>query len=299
MGGGASPLQITDNNTPLPQSRFFVNYNHFENALRVQRASGPLFLAIDQYTVGTEQTFMDGIASWQLQLPMTGGFGVGGNPGVSAGQFGNLGFIAKAAIWRSDYAILSSGLGLDLPTGSSVQGLGQTSGYQLRNTATTVLPFIGVMVLPTDDTFFQTYLTASVPASGNEFLVLQPGGPPQSAGIYNAQTRLHLDLLGGIWLSQNPGGGGLTGLAFISELHYVAATQHGDTLNFTRIGASGPNTYQLGNLSNQQTATNFTVGIHTVWNDRFQFRIGGAFPLAQRPNRNFDGEVIAQLNFIP
>ena len=35
------------------------------------------------------------------------------------------------------------------------------------------------------------------------------------------------------------------------------------------------------------------------WNDRFQFRIGGAFPLAQRPNRNFDGEVIAQMNFIP
>jgi hypothetical protein len=299
MAGGASPLQITDNNTPLPQSRFFVNYNHFENALRVQGASGTVFLPIDQYTVGTEQTLMDGIASWQVQLPMTGGFGVGGNPGVSAGQFGNLGFIAKASVWRSDYAILSSGLGLDLPTGSSVQSLGGSSGYQIRNTATTVLPYIGVMALPTDDTFFQGFITASVPANGNQFMVLQRNGPPQSAGFYNAQTRLHMDLLGGIWLSRNPGGGGLTGLAFLSEVHYVAATQHGDTLNFTSNGPTGPNTFQLGNLSNQQTATNFTVGIHTVWNDRFQFRIGGAFPLAQRPNRNFDGEVIAQMNFIP
>jgi len=299
MGGGASPLQITDNNTPLPQSRFFVNYNHFENALRVEGAAGPTFLPIDQYTVGTEQTLMDGIASWQIQLPMTSGFGVGGNPGVSAGQFGNLGFIAKASVWRSDYAILSSGLGLDLPTGSSVQSLGRSSGYQIRNTATTVLPYIGVMALPTDETFVQGFITASVPANGNQFMVLQPGAPPQSAGFYNAQTRLHFDLLGGIWLSRNPGGGGLTGLAFLSEIHYVAATQHGDSLNFTANGPTGPNNFQLGNLSNQQTATNFTVGLHTVWNDRFQFRIGGAFPLAQRPNRNFDGEVIAQMNFIP
>jgi hypothetical protein len=299
MAGGASPLQITDNNSPLPQSRFFVNYNHFENALRVQGGAGPTFLPIDQYTVGTEQTLMDGIASWQIQLPMTSGFGVGGNPGVSAGQFGNLGFIAKAAVWRSDYAILSSGLGLDLPTGSRVQGQGQFTGYQLRNTATTMLPYIGVMALPTDDTFFQGFVTATVPANGNQFMVLQPGAKPQSAGYYNAQTRLHFDLLGGLWLSRNPGGGGLTGLAFLSEIHYVAATQHGDSLNFTSNGPTGPTDFRLGNISNQQTATNFTVGLHTVWNDRFQFRIGGAFPLAQRPNRNFDGEVIAQMNFIP
>ncbi len=299
MGGGASPLQITDNNTPLPQSRFFVNYNHFENALRAQSGNRRFFLPVDQYTVGTEQTFMDGISSWQLQLPMTGGFGVAGDPGVSSGQFGNLGFISKTAIWRSDYAILSGGLGLELPTGSSVQGRGQFTRYQLRNSSTTVLPFIGVMALPTDATFLQGFLTASVPASGNQFVVGSRGGPDVNAGVYTPQTRLHLDLAGGAWFYQNPGGGGITGMAFVGEVHYVAATQTGDFLNVTSIGPTGPNFYQLGNLSNQQTATNLTAGIHTVWNDRFQFRIAGAVPLAQRPNRGFDGEVIVQVNFIP
>lgn len=296
IGGGASPLQVTDNNNPLPQRRYFVNYNHFENAIRTQSNGRQLFSPVDQTTVGTEQTFLDGISSWQLQLPMTGGFAAPGNPGVQTGQMGNLGFISKTAIWRSDYAILSGGLGLDLPTGSSVQG----QGYQLRNTATGVLPFIGFMALPTDATFFQGFVTTSVPAGGNQFMVFPPnGGAPQSAGFYNSQTRLHLDIAGGIWLNQNPGAGGLTGLALIGEVHYVAATQHGDTLNFTSASRTGPVVYQLANLSNQQTATNLTFGIHTVWNDRFQFRIGGAFPLAQFPNRGFDGEVIAQMNFIP
>src|SRR5204862_404055 len=109
------------------------------NALRAQGPGGTVFLPIDQYTVGTEQTLMDGIASWQVQLPMTSGFSVGGNPGISAGQFGNLGFIGKVSVWRSDYAILSSGLGLDLPTGSSSQSFGRSGGYQIRNTGTTVL----------------------------------------------------------------------------------------------------------------------------------------------------------------
>jgi hypothetical protein len=107
--------------------------------------------------------------------------------------------------------------------------------------------------------------------------------------------------MGGLWMYQNPGGGGLTGMALLGEVHYVAAMQHGDFVNFTtpQTQFGGPSFYQLGNLYNQQTATNLTIGLHTVWNDRFQFRIGGAFPAAVRPNRNFDGEVVCQVNFIP
>lgn len=299
MGGGAGPLQISDNNTPLPQSRSFFNFNHFENAIQTRDGNRQIFSPVDQYTFGTEQTFMDGISSWQLQLPLTSGFDFAGNPGASSGGFGNLGFISKTAIWRSDYAILSGGLGLELPTGSSVQGRGPFTRYQLRNSSTTMLPFIGVMALPTDATFLQGFLTASVPASGNQFVVGSRDGPDVNAGVYTPQSRLHLDLAGGAWFYQNPGGGGITGMAFVGEVHYVAATQPGDFLNVTTIGPTGPNFYQLGNLSNKQTTTNLTVGIHTIWNDRFQFRIGGAFPLAQRPNRGFDAEVIAQVNFIP
>lgn len=300
MGGGASPLQITDNNTPLPQSRFFFNYNHFNNALLNQLpGSRPIMVPVDQYTMGTEQTFMDGISSWQLQLPITGGFGSGMGPGISSGQIGNLGFISKTAIWRSDYAILSGGMGLELPTGASVNGRSAVSNFQIRNSSTTVLPYLGAMLLPTDSTFVQTFLTATLPASGNQFVVSPRDVPPQTAGYLTPQSRMHLDIMGGAWLYQNPLGEGLTGMALIGEVHYVAAMQHGDSLNFTTANQAGFATFQLGNLANQQTATNLTFGIHTVWNNRFQFRIGGAFPAAQRPNRNFDGEVICQVNYIP
>lgn len=300
MGGGASPLQITDNNTPLPQSRFFFNYNHFNNALLNQQPGRqPFMVPVDQYTMGTEQTFMDGISSWQLQLPITGGFGSGEGPGISSGQIGNLGFISKTAIWRSDYAILSGGMGLDLPTGASVNGRSAVSNFQIRNSSTTVLPYLGAMLLPTDSTFVQTFVTATLPASGNQFVVNQRGFAPQNVGFLTPQSRMHLDIMGGAWLYQNPLGEGLTGMALIGEVHYVAAMQHGDTLNYTTVDQTGAASFQLGNLANQQTATNLTFGIHTVWNNRFQFRIGGAFPAAQRPNRNFDGEVICQVNYIP
>jgi hypothetical protein len=300
MGGGAGPLQITDNATPLPQSRSFFNYNHFENALRTRAGGREIASGVDQYTIGTEQPFLDGICSWQLQLPITGGFSVPGDPGVSTGQIGNLGFITKTAIWRSDYSILSGGFGLDLPTGSSVRGEGPSGGYEIRNSSTGVLPFLGIMVLPTDATFFQTFISASVPASGNQVFVTPfAGAPARNVGVFTPQTRLHLDLAAGTWFYQNPGGGGVTGMAFVGEVHYVAATQSGDVVNFSSFNQTATSNYQLGNLSNQQTVTNFTLGIHTTWNDRFQFRIGGAFPLAERPNRGFDGEVIAQINFIP
>ena len=176
-----------------------------------------------------------------------------------------------------------------------------SSRFRVENTSTTLLPFVGFMALPTDATFFQAFVTATVPASGNEFRAGPLGGPLLPGGVITPQSRMHLDLAGGVWFYQNPGGGGLTGLGLIGEVHYVAAMQSGDTLNFTVPPgqAAGPSFFTLGNLANQQTATNLTLGLHTVWNDRFQFRIGGAFPAAQRPNRNFDGELICQLNFIP
>lgn len=298
--GGTAPLQIGDNNTPLPQSRFMFNYNHFENALQTRAGGQTSFLPIDQYTIGVERAFYDDILSWQLQLPFAGTLGVAGDPGFSTGRVGNLGFVGKASLWRSDYALLAGGLGLDLPTGADVNGQVGGTQFRLDNTALTVIPYLGFMVLPTDATFFQTFLTVNVPASGNQFLISpSPGAPLQEAGIFNSRTLMHLDLALGTWLFQNPGSGGITGVALVGEVHYVAALQPGDSLSVATVGTSGPTFFQLGNLSNQQTVTNFTVGIHTVWNDVVQFRVGGAFPLAERPNRSFDGEIIAQVNIIP
>jgi hypothetical protein len=297
MGGGAGRLQVGDNNVALAQDRFFFSYNHFAGAIRTNVSGQPFNQPIDQYTMGLERAFMGNISSWQLQLPMTGQFA---NGGLNSGQIGNLGFISKTVVWRSDYASLAGGLGLDLPTGSSLNGDVGGTRFRLANSSTHLSPFVGFLASPTDATFFQTFMAVDVPASGNRFLVSGlPGTPFQQAGVLTTQPLIQLDMSGGLWFYQNPGGGGITGMAFLGEVHYVGALNRGDNLIVTGNTAGGAAGFQLGNLSNQLYVTNMTAGLHMLWNDRIQIRIGGAFPLATRPNRSFDGEVIAQVNYIP
>ena len=299
LGGGASRLQVADNNVALAQDRFFFNYNHFENAFET-RINGQLVQApIDQYTLGLERSIFDGIASWQLQMPVTGRFAMAGDPSFSGGQIGNLGLVAKTVVWRSDYASLAAGLGFDLPTGSSVNGSSGGTNFRIANSSLHLSPYVGTLVSPTDATFFSAFMAVDVPASGNTISIQGfQGSPFQPAGVLTAQSLMQVDLSGGRWIYQNPGGGGITGMALLAEIHYVAALQHGDVVTVNPSRTPGVTAFQLGNLANQQTVTNFTTGLHILWNDRVQFRIGGAFPLADRPNRSFDGEVIAQVNFL-
>ena len=115
------------------------------------------------------------------------------------------------------------------------------------------------------------------------------------------QNLLHLDLGGGYWLRRNPGGGGLTGLAAILELHYVSSLQDADQVELMAVGPGGVAACNLFSLANRFDQLNLTVGLHGELWDRTTCRVGGVFPLKTRRSplengdRNFDAEVMVQV----
>src|SRR5690606_25544046 len=61
-GGALGRFQISENNSPLPQNRFYFNYSHFHNS----QIFGPHITSLDRYTPGFEKTFLDGLMSYQI-----------------------------------------------------------------------------------------------------------------------------------------------------------------------------------------------------------------------------------------
>jgi hypothetical protein len=80
LAGGSRDIKIAENDNCLPQNRVFFLYNHFQDADSVDNtpAGGPAVhrsIPIDRYTIGFEKTFCDGLWSYELRMPFSGGFG--------------------------------------------------------------------------------------------------------------------------------------------------------------------------------------------------------------------------------
>jgi hypothetical protein len=128
-------LNIAENNSPLPANRFYVSYRHFHNASPISVYQFREAYDIDRWTLATERTFFDGMASWEIRLPLayqvkndiisifdevSGAADLVADPNREA-AVGNLSMIFKfLLIERSDFA-LSAGLGVTVPTARDVR----------------------------------------------------------------------------------------------------------------------------------------------------------------------------------
>jgi hypothetical protein len=92
------PFKIAENESPLPQDRFFLTYNYYSDVL------GSDF---HRETLGMEKTFLDGDASIGLRVPF---FQFKGDAEID-----DLSLIFKYAFWRQDNCALSGGLAVTIP----------------------------------------------------------------------------------------------------------------------------------------------------------------------------------------
>lgn len=140
-----SRLNISENNSPLPTDRTYVSYRHFKNVTNVKVLT--LFerdYNVDRVTLGHERTFLDGMCSVEVRLPMerrlTSNFTsvvdtlvdpqiIEPFQGGRQNEIGNVSTIFKFLLTEdTDYAI-SAGLGITAPTAEDF-----TYGYSLNNT---------------------------------------------------------------------------------------------------------------------------------------------------------------------
>jgi hypothetical protein len=80
-------------------------------------------MGVDRYMLGVEKTFMDGLWSVELRMPLIGSRGAIFDDGFTTDGFslGNLAVIAKRLIYESETAGVAIGSAVSAPTGDDAR----------------------------------------------------------------------------------------------------------------------------------------------------------------------------------
>lgn len=281
LAGGDRRFKIAENVSPVPQDRFFFNYNHFENALR---DVNDVNRSLDRFTFGFETTFWDGNASLEVRLPFASGLNSSQTFDVADTQsteLGNLALAFKTKLLSGCNWTLSGGTGLSIPTGDDFEVYTASAlDLLVKNDAVHLSPFIGYLKQLDRDSFFQSFIQADFDLSGNDVYT----GASGFEGIIQDQNLLFVDASLGHWIhrSCNPCDR-LTGVAALAELHYTTTMNDTDTVS------------AISNPFNRMDILNATGALHFQLREA-SLRVAGAAPLRNDEERLFDAEIIVQLN---
>jgi hypothetical protein len=287
-GGGQGSAKLSENDKAMPMDRVFFYYNYFHNAMDAFQMGTPAgAYSIDQYTIGAEKTFRDGLWSAEIRFPFNQIPSYADTEfATDTGDIGNLAVIIKRLLVKTDTTAVAAGMGIGTPTGSDTRGQGITSNFEIRNDAVHLSPFVGMLSMPSERLFYEGFLQVDV-ATNDDPVVF--GG--QELGKLHEQTMLFVDLSVGYWLYRNPCGCPITGVAPVLEYHYASTLQDADIVT----GSDGYQVLSYGNIYNRLDISNITVGLHTELG-KTTVRVGGVFPLETGANRYFDAEVQVSIN---
>ena len=288
LGGGGS-YNIADNNSALPKDRVYFLYNGFFNAVDSSVPGlGTRSADLHMYRFGFEKTFLDGLWSMDLRMPITSNYDLR-TPGITtdSGTIGNFSMFLKRLIFKNDDMAIASGLGIGLPTGNDVVVTTFTNRLTIQNEAVHLMPYVALMATPNDRWFVQSFAQIDFAASGND--VVTPQG---TVGTYTEQNLMHLDVGLGRWLGQPMGYRYLRGIASVFELHYTSTLQDSDRIDFPNAGLI--QTIQVA--GNHTDLLNLTSGLHFQLTPASNLRVGAVAPLKAEPNRAFDSEIYVSFN---
>jgi hypothetical protein len=316
LAAAAGRTLVAEHNKAVPTNRLYFNYNYYHNALE-SRISGisaltaaPFLVQRDDslsgYLIGAERMFAGGAWSAELRMPLAGSYDFAFEPGIAGlsergavhgGEVGNLAIIFKRVLYENDATVFSAGVGVAMPTGDDVRVETALTRYTLHNEAVYLLPYLAVIRNADDLFFWHGFLQLDVPTEGNT-LSFQSLPPDVAAagdfGKLTDQTLLRIDAGGGVWLTRRPQAPLVTGVAAVAEVHYTDTLQNTDFVAFSRPSVISPSIVDLRNAANWMNVVNVTSGLHIELFNNSTLRIAGAFPLLQRDDRFFDGELLVQ-----
>jgi hypothetical protein len=296
-GMAVGRFKVAENTSPLPQDRVFFNYSHFENVYTISTWFPQEFtrdVNVDRFTLGGEKTFHDGASSVELRIPFAGtlrhDLDVARLDDAEAVEFGDITLNFKRALYRGDCAVVAAGLGVTFPTGPASQMALGFGDLEIDDEAVHLLPYLGLLLTPTERLFTQFFAQFDFDAGGNS--VVYDG---ENVGKIQEQSLLFLDWSVGYWLYRRccpdccgPAHEGLVGLAPMFELHYTTMISDADSLSL--LGG------ELTNPSGRNDFLNLTGGLECQFGDNWFVRVAAVAPLKDRPDRRFDAEVLLQVN---
>jgi hypothetical protein len=299
IGGGAiGRYKTSDNTSPLPQDRVAFQYIHYHDA-----GIGDSTIAnfnTDQYTFIIEKTFgYCDSNSIELRVPFASAISqndlASSFDSITATDFGDISLVFKRLLYRDPSIALAAGLGVELPTGPSVEieNIGTLFGDTLRVETDSVhlQPFLGIVCTPNRRTFTQAYYGLNFDAGENEFVNASLRGPNSFLGDASDQTLLFASISQGYWCYRNHcyNQYGLNGVAAIVELHYTTTIEGGDAV----FNSSGD---FVGGTVGRRDLLNLTAGFITHYGRNWYIRTGAGAPLRDDADRSFDAEYVLQIN---
>ena len=294
-GGGATRRKVAENTAAFPQDRFIFNYNNFQNGIESFGESGN----IDRFTLGTEKTFLDGLFSVDVRLPLSGSTDVDfihptqGRFLRDGSELGNVSVNLKVLLTSDEDSAWVGGLVVDTPTGGGVSST--LLGRQLKfgNEAVHLAPFLGFLCMQNADITHQAFLQVDVAANGNDFTYFNPGSNTFLATEFQEQTLLYVDYSFSKAFYRGNRGDAVRRVSLLTEFHYTTTLEDSDSVTLID---PGPEPFTLVSQGNRIDVVNLTAGIDTALSCGANLRVGTVVPLTDGDDRFFDIEFLAQVN---
>ncbi len=265
-------FKIADNQSPMPQDRFYFTFNYFSNLNSVldrRFQSSVDELRAYRYIFGLEKTFDEGRGSIGIQLPLdslTAESAISGNFAKQGGPSTSLNDLTVFSKYVLKYnpetgSLISAGLAVTPATGpNTFAGAKYLNGIN----DTTVQPFIGY-IWRRDRFFLHGFVALDVPTSVRDVTM-----------VYN-------DVGIGYYLYRNPDPDGfLTALVPTFEVHVNDPLTHRDYNSPLDISGTAD-------------VVNLTYGLNAMIGQSSVFTVGVVTPVTGP--RPFDYEIIGLLNF--
>ncbi len=297
-GANVGRQKLTENTSPIPQDRVFVNYSHF--------AGTPLAAGgvdVNRVTPGFEKTFFDGLMSIEVRAPFASTLGSDytadsiGNTNET--EFGNMAVWWKTLLWEDPTKSIAAGLGVSIPTADDVQiqDANGTNLLAVDNESAHFLPYIGGVWIPEPRMFISGICQFDIDTSGNSarlssFVLGQPTGQLQDVGRPDDADFVFVDLQFGYWMYQNNCGNGfLKGFAPLVELHYNHALDDADDVIGNVTGAN-----IVANSTQETDLFNGLVGATALLSHNASLTLAYSTPIGNN-DAQFDGEFRVSFNW--
>jgi hypothetical protein len=168
-------LKISDNQSPIPQDRFFYSFNYFDNlnaSVDRHQLSPISNLQVYHQLFGIEKTFLDGRASIGIRVPLNtislnSSANVTGLGGTSTAP-GDLSIFLKYVLYQKGSNLISTGFQVTPPTGPGAFGGKKYYSY-FRDTQ--IQPFVGYL-FQRDRFYAQGFTSIDVPTTSQDVTLL-------------------------------------------------------------------------------------------------------------------------------
>ena len=288
-GGVVGRQKIADNTSPLPQDRLLFGYSYFHNVPLNDNG-----VNVSRFTPGFEKTFLGGLASIEMKMPMAvtldSTIVQDGSTDTSNDEFGNLHTTLKGVLFSHGGWAFSSGVTVTAPTASDVR-LVMPDGsdlVEIRNNSVHLMPFFSSLWIPSPRFYAQGFLQYDIDTNGCPVSINADGNGLVDAGRVNDVTYQYMDLGVGYWLQQANPYFGVPGVALTSEIHWNKSLQETDVIS------SG--NFRIGDYSSNIETWDLTVGAHVQFPSNWTVTAAYIAPLGGGMDRQFDGEFRLMLN---